>query len=542
MGGRGILPGHSAEALKCLAEGAAPIVLWTNSGWGYLILSRTRYAGGGGVRTIGRRECDDGANRWCDRGADGCPWFGHRVVILYHRNAAAPKVGAEESENLTVRIDKIEIRNFRCFEELTLSGLHTQLNVFIGENGAGKTALLEAVAAALTTFLDPSPGSASFDGPIPEYATGRAGILRVNDVRRGSTTENSRRVTFEPEYPVSVAVSGLVNGDSAEWFVKREGSGSVELSGARPHYASFMSRKTPDGQYSTLPVVAYYAADRMAGLVSEWDQDPTAHPLPSLTQRELTRFSGYEDALNGHARTAELSRWMEFEARLHFQTEAESKQSMALRRAMISMLPGCEDVWFANKYLEVVARLGAEVTPLSRMSDGQRGLLALAGDIAMRMVRLNPQLEEDVLERTPGIVLIDELDLHLHPRWQRDVAADLRRTFPNVQFLTTTHSPQIIGEVEPECVVPLEGRHVAGHPGQSEGMDTNYILRHIMHTPERPQWAVDRLREIEALIEAEKYEAAASKLGELRESIGDFPESVRLQTRIDRVRLLSGGR
>jgi hypothetical protein len=88
-------------------------------------------------------------------------------------------------------------------------------------------------------------------------------------------------------------------------------------------------------------------------------------------------------------------------------------------------------------------------------------LLSLAGDLSMRAARLNPQLGQAVLKKTPGIVLIDELDLHLHPQWQRRVVSDLRRLFPKVQFIATTHSPFIVQTLQQGELIPLEGQPVS---------------------------------------------------------------------------------
>lgn len=105
----------------------------------------------------------------------------------------------------------------------------------------------------------------------------------------------------------------------------------------------------------------------------------------------------------------------------------------------------------------VIFFLDGRRLPFNHLSDGQRTLFAMIGDLVRRAVLLNPHLGDKVLEETPGIVLIDELDLHLHPKWQRRIIEDLRRTFPKIQFIATTHSPFLIQSLRDGGLIQLDG-------------------------------------------------------------------------------------
>jgi predicted ATP-binding protein involved in virulence len=131
------------------------------------------------------------------------------------------------------------------------------------------------------------------------------------------------------------------------------------------------------------------------------------------------------------------------------------------------------------------------------------------------------------------VVLIDELDLHLHPRWQRHVIRDLRETFPSVQFIATTHSPQLIGEAHPQEVIRLEYQETP-NPAQSFGMDSNWVLKHIMGAEDRDKGVRAVLDEVTSLIEKDDLAEAQTKIDDLRREIGNDPEQVRLSARIDR--------
>jgi predicted ATP-binding protein involved in virulence len=173
---------------------------------------------------------------------------------------------------------------------------------------------------------------------------------------------------------------------------------------------------------------------------------------------------------------------------------------------------------------------------IRQLSDGERGILALIMDLARRLLQANPKLDDPL--QAQAVVLIDELDLHLHPQWQRTIVSKLTTTFPNCQFIATTHSPLIIGEVEPENIILIAEDGEIIHPNQSLGMDTDWILKYIMGATTRHTETTLELKRIADLIENEDYDTATDAIDALRDQIGEFPELVRLQTRIDRFQLL----
>jgi len=169
--------------------------------------------------------------------------------------------------------------------------------------------------------------------------------------------------------------------------------------------------------------------------------------------------------------------------------------------------------------------IGGTVQPMGNLSAGQRMMLALVADLAIKCVTQNAYLitEEDpdaVLRLTPGVVLIDELDVHLHPKWQRRVAGDLKRTFPAIQFVCTTHSPQIIGELQPEEIRILsEGKVYT--PPRSFGIDSNGVLEGILNAPSRDEAVSELLARIFRAIDLEKFGEAKELLRLAVQQLGD---------------------
>jgi predicted ATP-binding protein involved in virulence len=187
-----------------------------------------------------------------------------------------------------------------------------------------------------------------------------------------------------------------------------------------------------------------------------------------------------------------------------------------------------------------VTKQGQELI-VNQLSDGEKGLLAMVGDLARRLAIANPGLADPVLEGS-GIVLIDEIELHLHPAWQRKVIPALKDTFRNCQFIVTTHSPQIISEVKPEGIYILERTDdgiVAMHPESSYGRDSNRILEDLMDTPERPQEIKESLLELFRLIARGDLDSARQLHQKIADEIGaDEPELIGASVSIRRREIL----
>jgi predicted ATP-binding protein involved in virulence len=177
-------------------------------------------------------------------------------------------------------------------------------------------------------------------------------------------------------------------------------------------------------------------------------------------------------------------------------------------------------------------------------------MVGLIADIAIKIVTQNASFltekSEDIssqklpliLQETPGLVLIDEIDVHLHPKWQRQVVNDLTKTFPSIQFVCTSHSPLVIGEVEASCIRGLErdeetGSIIATIPSESYGLDANRVLHELMRVSDRNKEVADKLHALFKLIDDEDFDAAHQSIINLTEKLGaSEPEITRARTLI----------
>lgn len=217
-----------------------------------------------------------------------------------------------------------------------------------------------------------------------------------------------------------------------------------------------------EGQAINLPPISYYGTGRLWLVPRE--QGQVKEPPSSLLNKHLSRLDGYKTSVDPRLSVSALPQWIARQSWLSFQQGGQDSQSFqVVRHALVQSIPGVDDLYFDAKLGEVVLHFAnGDQQPFMNLSDGQRAMLAVIGDLAHKAATLNPHLGVDVLTETEGVVMIDELDLHLHPTWQRHVIEDLRTAFPKIQFICTTHSPFLIQSLRSgEELLMLEGQPTA---------------------------------------------------------------------------------
>ena len=385
-----------------------------------------------------------------------------------------------------MKLESVAIYNYRGIESLELP-LDPNLTVLFGENGCGKTTVLTATAMAL-------------------------GIGAERDYHRA-------------------ALDRRVGATDDPWIALR-GIDSTAEEGKEPQTQSL---RVPEFRMPADFDEESRAADRYRG---DWEFHWGMNPLPSrfydvdravvssLTGREVGSKPDYE----------QLFEWFHAKEYEELRLQRERGQGMeledlaAVRNAVCRMLHGVSEprVGMSDPPRLVVTNnnAGSETTfAFEQLSDGYRGVLALAADIARHMAEFrSPRESGDALDRDI-IVLIDEIELHLHPGWQQRILTDLRRTFPNAQFVVSTHSPHVLTSVHPEHIVELaveDGRVVAGHPpAPTFGAEAGNVLSSVMGVEKRPANAFsDGLKAYMRLIDDDQGETEEAK--ELRRQLDDL--------------------
>jgi predicted ATP-binding protein involved in virulence len=291
--------------------------------------------------------------------------------------------------------------------------------------------------------------------------------------------------------------------------------------------------KGAEAHRELLPELAYYGAGRA------WKATNKRPTRPANT-RKPQQFDAYRNCLDTRIRDQEINDWFLFEAAAANGKSEGRPGYLAVKQALLGCIPDSDGVRYEADLQQIVLSINGNEQPFYNLSAGQRMMLAMVADIAIKAVTLNSYLfgytepgRDDpmqVLRQTPGVVLIDELDVHLHPKWQRRVATNLKATFPSIQFVCTSHSPQVIGEVNPDEIRLLDEQGVTT-PSRSFGIDSSRILEEVMEAKPRNDSIEVLLRKLFGLIDEEDFAAARQLLPELELKLGpDDPELTRART------------
>jgi len=408
----------------------------------------------------------------------------------------------------------------RVFEQAEFD-FQPGMNLLAGINGAGKSTVLDVLRIMLSYNLPKLTASRSkpisFEKSDITVGSGALTAQLYFDVK-GTSFEHLMHLPRE-EYIPDKKKEGQVRGQTIE---------QVERNELKPD-GKDIPKKIRDHNAQSLAI--FFSTRRSYPV----DRKPTSQSIAG------TFAAPFADALtHRELNIREFAEWWFVQKAFSEETgdEKDTHRLTAFENAVCNFLENCRNLRAVNEpKISLLIDKNGTTLDIRQLSDGERGMLALVLDIARRLAMTNPVLEEP-LKDGKAVVLIDELDLHLHPRWQRTVVERLTRTFPNCQFIATTHSPQIVGEVPPEQIILIDKGKIT-RPNQSLGMDANWILRFLMGSSERDEETRQNLKEIEDLIETEQYEKATHKIKQLRSEIGDFPELVGLQTRIDVIDFLS---
>lgn len=419
-----------------------------------------------------------------------------------------------------MKIERLKIKNFRCFENLEVQ-LHPKCNVLVGINGSGKSTILDALAIALGGYLSGFDGIKS-NSILPEDAHYKMFCI-------GS------RIDSQEQFPVEIYAEGIVGMEDEKtyasesvisWQRELNGKGRRTTHGNVKFiadYARMLQDRVRSGDIACiLPFVAYYGTGRL------WLQkrNRTKHKKGEKLNRQM----GYMDCVAAESNEKQMLQWFEEMTYIQLQegtviAELEAVKR-ALRKCYLNVDSSVKDVKFIydvrNHELEIYIYYydKAEKFPVRMLSDGEKGMISLVADIAYRMALLNPNLMDDVLE-TPGVVLIDEIDLHLHPSWQKKVVGNLRNIFPNIQFIVTTHSPSILLNVPKENILILNQYEIYHPQDMTYGRTVEEILRQVMDTNVRPDEVIEMQRKFDNAIDNEDYVLAQNILDRMKNILGE---------------------
>ena len=395
-----------------------------------------------------------------------------------------------------MKLERVEIENYRAIEKLDLP-LNSSLTVLHGGNAHGKTSVLSAIATGL--------------GSIPRLLPDVSSIGFRKTDRRGLQQLRVALTTVD-----GVAWERRILGPRT----KAAGRGLKDAMDA------IVDADREETEPLDLPIVAFYDTDRAV-----FDK-----PQRGNAKAEFRRYAALEGALSARTDFRDFFKW--FYAKENEELRLQKKEHdfshrltdlNVVRRAIETMIPGVSNPRIDLRPPRLVVSVEHEDgTPeelsIDQLSGGDRIMLALAADLARRMAQGNPHLDDPL--QSEAVVLIDEIELHLHPSWQQRILVDLARTFPNAQFIVSTQSPQVLTTVRPDHIVELrrEGRGIVAEPASAPtyGAEAGDVLATVMGVDERPDGN-------EFVRELERYKDLVAN-GE-----GESPGAVKLRRNLDKM-------
>lgn len=417
-----------------------------------------------------------------------------------------------------MKINSLKLLNFRGIQELSFD-FTPRMTAFVGINGVGKSTVLDAMAIALSQLTWRINGHPQKSRPIAlddirhgaDFARIEIAVeLRGAEVRWAIATNRKKGPYTDP-----LRKSDLEGLNEAVRQLDAEQQ-QVEIDQQAPY---------------DLPLAVYYDVNRAVLDI----------PMRVREQLRNNPYEVYQDALDhGGADFKRFFIW--FRNREDYENEQRRDQpqfrdrSLEAVRTAVAAFTEFRELRIRRTPLRMtVIKRGIEFN-VAQLSDGERNMLALVGDMARRLSVLNPGLQNP--NEGAGIAIIDEIDLHLHPRWQREVVAKLETTFPNCQFAISTHSPQVLGELSPDSIVLLREGELVGHPQASYGLTSSQVLEEIMGVSSRTPDVKEQLESIYSALERGELDFARQLIERLRETAPSVPELAGAQALLKRKEVL----
>lgn len=394
-----------------------------------------------------------------------------------------------------MRLDKISLKNFRAIDtaDIKLDGKST---VIFGINGTGKSSILRSINLLFANIINQVVNRKELK---QNYA------IQLEDILFGKKETNLH---------TDIEFDGEILGYTRS-MIRNTGRKSQDKKSLEKIAAIFQEKYISDEEQKDIPIFVNYGTNRLVLDI----------PLRIRTHHTFDIYSAFEKAIENKIDFRTFFEWYRDQEDFENETKIETgdlsykdNALMAVRRAILAMLDDCSNLRVVRKpRLEMKIDKQNVSLNVSQMSDGEKCTLALFGDLARRLTLANPNKQDPLLGE--GIVLIDEVELHMHPSWQRKVLSVLRETFPNIQFIITTHSPIVLSEADENYnlffVDNKDGKFSIQKSQQLNGYDANAVLEQFMGTRSMNVKMQQFIDSIYRDIDQREYERAEVKINEL---------------------------
>jgi len=428
-----------------------------------------------------------------------------------------------------MKIDKLEINNYKGFKGKKDLFFSPNINVFVGINGAGKSSLLDLIAIFLNQFTKKLSGTTKRE---IEYSLSN---LDINIFEK----ETKNRIYLSAPWIFKHLPLFDEQKVSLTWEIvksfQEDRNNYQELNDFIKNYQNFIFNNIN----CSIPIFKYFQSQRNTNEKHKHFISPKRYLSEQL--------KAYDDAFDKNMEFDEFILWFIDEENIENREKIarknfnfENPNLSVVRKAIKNFFSGFKSEKYENFRIEdrtistkmsekssLVIDKNNKTYNLKQLSDGEKILILMVSDIAHRLSIANPN-SNNALEGY-GIVLVDEIDLHLHPSWQREVIPCLIKTFPNIQFITTTHSPQVLSNVQSDSIFIIEDFNFVDITPNTFGNDSNTILWDIFGVIDRPLHTKKKLEKLYEILEEEDMQNEAEQLlSELTNQLGENnPEILR---------------
>ena len=442
-----------------------------------------------------------------------------------------------------MKIKNLHIQNLRGIRDLFIDIDGDSPIVFLGENGSGKTTLLKSIARFAANLFLNFTGEPERYGILSKYFKLKPNI----DISYGcKQASNSIEFNFlSPEFPsLQINSTYKINSDKP-YLLPLE---VEEINKKSISYRDWILSTLKKDSNASLPICAYYPVSRAVESLILDDSEILEDDKNEANEDDYLLYPQlliYREELVSRQNFPRFFKWfkvredLENEHRLNRNNEYRDRQLQSVREAITSIIPEFTNLRIKRSPLDMVVLKNDQELSFESLSDGEKCFLAMVGDIARRLAIANPDINKNPLNGD-GLILIDEIELHLHPEWQRRVIPSLVKTFPNCQFIFTTHSPQVLGEVQGRVyrLRRTTDEGIVADLRQTYGKDSNRILEEDMDTVERDRDIQEDILQLFRYIDDNDLESARSLKQSLKEKIGEDPNFVKADVLMRRKEVL----
>ena len=367
-----------------------------------------------------------------------------------------------------MHIEKLTVKNFKCFDDLNMN-FKEGVNLLLGDNGVGKSSILDAIAVALGGYLK---GTGIGTRNIGQDDI-RKSIVKISDYVEAARING----------PSEISCTAIVSGECYTWTRRRKDELSSSRTGTVPNAIIKKANRLMNDESAVLPVIAYYGIGRLG----KFRRAGYGRSVKSNNDRR----SGYIGAVEANLDIKGMMTWCLDMERLEFKLKKEIPAYEKFKKTINEFLSavtgddGHNRVFYSYDYSDLAYGSETDALPLSLLSAGYQSIILMVMDFAYRNAKLNPTLEFNA--DIPGIVLIDEIDMHLHPEWQWRIVPAMTKVFPAVQFIIATHSPFIISSGKCMNILQISSDHEVYEADDVYADSVSDIVRFIQGSSDIPK-------------------------------------------------------